>query len=1078
VSTIYALLVGINDYPAGVAKLAGCINDVDNVDNLLLDRFDKSDLAIEVLKDSDATRENVIERFRSHLGRAKDGDVALFHYCGHGARWYAAPEFQEFYTNGLDEGLVCVDSRLQGGFDLADKELAALLAELSRNDPHIAVVLDCCHSGSGTRGADEFRGLQARVTDTVATPRPLDSYLDGYYAGLRRRGEPMSIPASRHILLAACDRSQTAKETRDRSGVFTSTLVEVLDKSGGDLTYADLFVRCRAAVRTRADDQTPQFEALGRFNAQAGFLGRTASFSARRYSVYFEGDAWKVDCGAIHGAPTEPEKTVAFSLYPEDDHARPAGTAVTVQVGPQKSELKLDFESDPALRYRAELTSLPVAPLVVDFEGPAAARDALQKAIDGDGAVAAALTDSGKADYRLVTGGGTLWLEARATGLRIQGVALDPAGSGGAAAGIAPVLKQVARWERSLALQNRQTRLDRGLVDFVFAEQLGEGQEHVYPEGDVTLDYAKVNGEWKNILGKFKARNHTSQTLYMILAYFSADFGLYVLRNDTIKPSDLFTTLWGDGPDDYFFLPEGENAAVERFKLIVSTERVDDFLLRQDPLELGGLAPSARALGGIGPAAAKMPLQNEWLTKDCAVTVARRLDRVGARDCSVAVGKIVVKGHPTVTANLALAAARTPTRGAAGGSDFYRALEQSGMEMLDFSSTRGDNQSVLELTDIRNAESLREHPLEIEVDLPLAIDEAIIPLVFDGQHVLLGGETYKGDNGLTHISIDQIPEVADNRRSLGGALKLYFFKTYLKLQNVNQLRWINNKADSGFEYKSTQIAEKVAAASNILLVVHGIIGDTEDIVKGLRAAKLDEQFDLVLTYDYENLNTSIEQTARDLKAQLAAAGVSKGDGKRLTVLAHSMGGLVSRWFIEREGGAAVVDHLVLCGTPSHGSPFGYVDQARRVIAMLATLSINFLPATAPFSGALMLLLNRSKKLTPTLEQMNPASDFLKTLNASKDPRIAYTVLAGNIADYKEPSEGTFDQLIAKVGRNAVYEALFPGKANDIAVAVDSILEVGAQRAVAPVRLDVACYHMNYFSSAAGQSALRQVAWNA
>jgi hypothetical protein len=35
--------------------------------------------------------------------------------------------------------------------DLADKELATLLAELAARRPHIAVILDCRHSGSGTR---------------------------------------------------------------------------------------------------------------------------------------------------------------------------------------------------------------------------------------------------------------------------------------------------------------------------------------------------------------------------------------------------------------------------------------------------------------------------------------------------------------------------------------------------------------------------------------------------------------------------------------------------------------------------------------------------------------------------------------------------------------------------------------------------------------------------------------------------------------------------------------------------------------------------------------------------------------
>src|SRR5262245_30860281 len=118
---VYALLVGINDYPSQVGKLAGCLNDVDHFCAYLSNNFDKAYLAIEVLKDSEATRDNVIKQFRGHLGKAREGDVALFQYCGHGARWASAKAFKEFYPDGKDEGLVCIDSRRPGGFDLADK---------------------------------------------------------------------------------------------------------------------------------------------------------------------------------------------------------------------------------------------------------------------------------------------------------------------------------------------------------------------------------------------------------------------------------------------------------------------------------------------------------------------------------------------------------------------------------------------------------------------------------------------------------------------------------------------------------------------------------------------------------------------------------------------------------------------------------------------------------------------------------------------------------------------------------------------------------------------------------------------
>jgi hypothetical protein len=1076
---VYALLVGINAYPPEVGKLAGCLNDVDHFHAYLSGNFDKTNLAVEVLKDRDATRENIIRQFRAHLGKAEEGDVALFQYCGHGARWASAKAFLEFYPDGKDEGLVCIDSRRPGGYDLADKELAVLISEVAKNNPHLAVILDCCHSGSGTRGADAFRGLKPRVTHEVATERPLESYVDGYYARLQQKKVPLSIPTSKHILLAACERTQLAQESTDKSGVFTSTLVEVLDKSGGDLTYADLFVRCRAAVRSRADNQNPQFEAYDNFNSSSGFLGRKASHAGRRYSVYFDQGNWKIECGAIHGVPTEPEKTVAIALYPENDQARLAGTATTVQVGPQRSEVKLGFASDESVRYRAEITSLPVAPLPVYFNGDAKGKASLQKAIENDRSVNVMLTGIEEgARYALGTEDGKLFLKQRETDLLIQGVAIDDRKPEDAATSILPILKHVAQWERSLALQNLRTQMDSSLVDFTFAEQLDNGQEHVYPAQEVILDYTKVAGQWKEIRGKFKARNRTPQTLHVVLAYFSPAYGVHILKNDPIEPGDAHVTLWGDGPNDYFWLDKDTtNESIENFKLIVSTEKVDDFLLSQEDLVLGKIVTGRRAIGSVKPRD-KMIHQNEWFTKDCRIKVVRRLDQVGANDSALANGKIVVKSHPSVTANLSLSAAKSRARGAGEGLDFYKAFERQGMEMLNFAGTRGDSESILELTDIQNAATLRENQLEIQVNVPLQEDEGILPLVFDGQHVLLGGDPYKDDDGNTHISIDHIPEVADQRRGLGGSLKLYFFKTYLKQDNVNQLRWVEYNTDGIFAYQKSMVADKVAAAKNILLLVHGIIGDTEGMATGVKACGLDQEFDLVLTYDYENLNTKIEETAQQLKSQLATAGLQENDNKRLTLLVHSMGGLVSRWFIEREGGNKVVDHLVMCGTPNNGSPFGKVDDARKILNVLTGLAMNYVPVLIPFSSTVLLLLNRSKKLTPTLEQMNPASDFIKTLNKSADPEIPYTILAGDVDTYKEPSDQFFDKMLAKAGQSFIFEALFAGQANDIAVGVESIIGVGVgQRSVAPISKTFACHHLNYFASECGHQALKGVAWN-
>ncbi len=123
-----------------------------------------------LLLDNNATRQAVIDGFRQHLRKATQDDVALFYYSGYGSQEQSPPQFWYLEPDRLDETLVCWDSRLEDGWDLADKELAQLIAEVAANGPHIAVILDCCHSVSGTRAPEERVGVRRVPTDEWLGP--------------------------------------------------------------------------------------------------------------------------------------------------------------------------------------------------------------------------------------------------------------------------------------------------------------------------------------------------------------------------------------------------------------------------------------------------------------------------------------------------------------------------------------------------------------------------------------------------------------------------------------------------------------------------------------------------------------------------------------------------------------------------------------------------------------------------------------------------------------------------------------------------------------------------------------------
>ena len=103
---IYSLLVGINNYPSPVNPLRGCVNDVNRIEELLQARVTGRDDRLVVMKltDGGATREAIIDGFRTHLSKAGREDVAFFYYSGHGSQSPSPPEFWHLEPDHLETG--------------------------------------------------------------------------------------------------------------------------------------------------------------------------------------------------------------------------------------------------------------------------------------------------------------------------------------------------------------------------------------------------------------------------------------------------------------------------------------------------------------------------------------------------------------------------------------------------------------------------------------------------------------------------------------------------------------------------------------------------------------------------------------------------------------------------------------------------------------------------------------------------------------------------------------------------------------------------------------------------------------
>ncbi len=1079
---LYALLVGINQYDQrSVSNLRGCVNDVENIEKYLLKRFDNPD--IKTLKDQQATYQNIIQTFRSHLtAKATKDDVVFFHYSGHGAREIAATEFKPFFPEGREETLVCYDSRKPGGHDLADKELAVLINEVAQTGAHVVISLDCCHSGSGTRNTDDIYLGATRKTYDRHDTRPLDTYIDGYYQQELKDTGKVVIPQGKHLLLAACDRKELAKETRTHQGVFTTTLLETLEKAKGEISYADLFLKCRINIVNQALKQTPQFEAISHFNAHSKFLDGQDMADIDRKEVHYEDGEWVINYGAIDGLEITDDFVPVFEIYSQADGTEALGTAHAKEIYPERTFLDLDFRVRTMTRFYAKPISLPAPKMAVYVHGEE--ESVLRFKEKETDFVNVLFADSLRGTkYNIEVKEDGIYTYFNHSNQLIQGYENDFFDNN--VKFTIDLLAHILRWENGISLQNRNTQLQEEKIEFYItdsndekilsdrevAKERGEAVEETDLSDFFTLylDKDSPNGMVKvNV----KAEHHYPQKLYFALVYFSEEFEIAVYRNEPMDKNSGVITLWGEGEHDFLWL-EDEDEYHDIFKLVVSTEPIQDFLLQQSRIKLGEIKRSPRRTGNNRGITLR---SNDWLTKTVHIRLLKRKNKV--KETPTKLGDkntLVIGGHPDFQAKLSLSAAQTNSRNVDDIYTIAQVFSQQNGEMLSFGASHGHNGNVLVLNEIDADESLKEQPLEIDVNVATDKDEMILSFTMDdGVIVPIGQAQTAEDGSSTKIVIDEIPNIAypDQKRSLKKALKLVFFKFMKWEDKTQQLRKVIYHEDGTAERSSEGVKEAVEKADSILLLVHGIIGDTQQMAEAFRAAIDSEKYDLVLTYDYENLNTSIIDTADWLYNKLVnELKLPQSPDKKLDIVAHSMGGLVSRYMIEKLGGDQMVNHLFMCGTPNNGSAISEVPHYRNMLITLLTLGINF-GLAIPWVAGLVGVLDRSKKLTLTLEEMRTEGTFIPKLRITPQPKTTYSIIAGDLGAYRDKSDEYTQGIVNKL-LNYVSRTFYGDAPNDIAVSVNSIQGISHFDQPKPKKLEAACHHMNYFTEDGGFEVVRK-----
>ena len=598
-SELHALLVGIDDYGSPSKPLGGCVNDADAFAELLEARIRAPrQLFLRRLRNREATRNRVIATFREHLGRAERGDTALFFFAGHGSQELPPSLHAASETDRVSETLVACDSRQPDQWDIADKELAVLIAEVARRGAHVVVIVDACHSGTLTRATASAERRLAGAGE----PRPAESYWffgrDDVPADLDAAGGWRLLPRGRHVLLAACRDFEQCRETiKDgrRHGLFSYLLLDTLKRLGPGATYRDLHKEVQVRVNNENRYQLP--EATGDLDLtifDGALAPRRSLFYVRRHDQGENEDGeWRLDAGAIHGI--RPGADIAVFPPEATDLDEPLAAVKVTRVDAAESAVKgtLPFgyttlRAAPARRAIDPLVVAPGPGVGEAFAERVSSSPFLRLTRQRDGGQAIVELRDGSYELRSAFGAGAQVVPWQRGDPETDAVALDQA---------VEALEHIARWHNVANLSHSAGPLE-GAVEMTLHEWLGPPREGPEPQvrslaeqGEVRLPYRDPGKRGRP--GRFTVRlfNRGRRWLYFALFGLDESFAVHRLQGaqGRLLPGYSFWVRAGDGipasvPENLYEL--GITQRRDLLVLVVSESDADWSLMEQGRLAL------------------------------------------------------------------------------------------------------------------------------------------------------------------------------------------------------------------------------------------------------------------------------------------------------------------------------------------------------------------------------------------------------------------------------------------------------------------------------------------------------------
>jgi hypothetical protein len=233
-----AFLIGANYTATPAVQLQGCINDIVNVRNMLIDAYGYQDSNIYVLRDDDGrrlpTKANILAGLVGIIAMSRPNDTVWVHYSGHGSQ---IRDLNGDEKDGLDECIVPCDYNVVGF--ITDDELFAILKNAKCR---MILCFDSCNSGT--------------VCDFQ------------YSVNYNRGGLVPTVNNSRFVsnanifILSGCRDTQTSADAysmmaKQACGAFTTALIETLRSNSHNVPLLKLYADTCAYLQRAGFTQIP-----------------------------------------------------------------------------------------------------------------------------------------------------------------------------------------------------------------------------------------------------------------------------------------------------------------------------------------------------------------------------------------------------------------------------------------------------------------------------------------------------------------------------------------------------------------------------------------------------------------------------------------------------------------------------------------------------------------------------------------------------------------------------------------------------------------------------------------------------